>query len=116
MRIARGVGRCAFKGAALIGAFVIIIAAWWWDASLLTAAADQNLQLIKTVTSALPFDWESTAEGALRIFGADRALLVIEGVAIAKVAMLGIASRSWGSRVLASAGTDCVPLSFFIML
>jgi hypothetical protein len=91
MLIAREAGRCAFKGAALIGAFVIIIAAWWWDASLLTAAADQNLQLIKTVTGALPFDWGSKAESALRIFGADRALLLIEGVAIAKAAMLGIA-------------------------
>jgi len=41
----------AFKGAALVGAFAIIVAAWWWDASLLTAAADENLQLIKVVTS-----------------------------------------------------------------
>jgi hypothetical protein len=39
----------------------------------------------------LPFDWGSKAESALRIFGADRALLLIEGVAIAKVVMLGIA-------------------------
>jgi hypothetical protein len=89
--IGRAVGRGAFKGAALIGAFVIIIAAWWWDASLLTAAADENLRLIKTVTGALPFNWGSKAESALRLFGADRALLLIEGVAIAKVAMLGIA-------------------------
>jgi hypothetical protein len=39
----------------------------------------------------LPFDWGSRVESALRIFGADRALLLIEGVAIAKVVMLGIA-------------------------
>jgi hypothetical protein len=39
----------------------------------------------------LPFDWGSKAESALRIFGADRALLLIEGVAIAKVVMLGFA-------------------------
>jgi hypothetical protein len=84
-------GRGAFKGAALIGAFAIIVAAWWWDASLLTAAADENLQLIKTVTGALPFDWGSKAESALRIFGADRALLLVEGVVIAKLVMLGIA-------------------------
>jgi hypothetical protein len=45
----------------------------------------------QTVTGALPFDWGSKAESALRIFGADRALLLIEGVAAAKVAMLGIA-------------------------
>jgi hypothetical protein len=70
--IGRTAGRGAFKGAALIGAFAIIVAAWWWDASLLTAAADANLQLIKIVTSKLPFDWGSKVESALRIFGADR--------------------------------------------
>jgi hypothetical protein len=53
-------------------------------------AADANLQLIKIVTSKLPFDWGSKVESVLRIFGADRALLLIEGVAIAKV-MLGFA-------------------------
>src|SRR4051794_16095303 len=89
--VGRAAGRGAFKGAALIGAFAIIVAAWWWDASLLTAAADGNLQLIKIVTSKLPFDWGSRVESALRIFGADRALLLIEGVAIAKVVMLGFA-------------------------
>jgi hypothetical protein len=89
--IGRAAGRGAFKGAALVGGFAIIVAAWWWDASLLTAAADANLQLIKIVTSKLPFDWGSKVEGALRIFGADRALLLIEGVAIAKVVMLGFA-------------------------
>jgi hypothetical protein len=89
--IGRAAGRGAFKGAALIGAFAIIVATWWWDASLLTAAADANLQLIKIVTSKLPFDWGSKVESALRIFGADRALLLIEGVAIAKVVMLGFA-------------------------
>jgi hypothetical protein len=89
--IVRAVRRGAFKGAALIGAFVVILAAWWWDASLLTVAADKNLELIKMVTGALPFDWGSKAESALRIFGADRALLLIESVAIAKVVMLSVA-------------------------
>jgi hypothetical protein len=90
--IGRAAGRGAFKAAALVGAFAIIVATWWWDASLLTsAAADANLQLIKIVTSKLPFDWGSKVESGLRIFGADRALLLIEGVAIAKVAMLGFA-------------------------
>jgi len=89
--VARGVRRGAFKGAALVGGFVIIIAAWWWDASLLTAVADGNLRLIKTVTGALPFDWGSKAESAARLFGADRALLLVEGVTIAKGILLGIA-------------------------
>ena len=89
--IGRAAGRGAFKGAALIGAFAIIVAAWWWDASLLTAAADGNLQLLKIVTNKLPFDWGSKVDSALRIFGADRALLLIEGVAVAKVVMLGFA-------------------------
>ncbi|HVH80572.1 MAG TPA: hypothetical protein VM782_14345, partial [Stellaceae bacterium] len=71
--------------------FVIIVAAWWWDASVITAAADENLRLIKIVTGALPFDWGAKAESALRIFGADRALLLVEGVAIAKLVMLGVA-------------------------
>ena len=91
MLVGRGVGRGAFKGAALISAFAIIVTAWWWDASLLTAAADGNLQLIKIVTSKLPFDWGSKVESALRIFGADRALLLIEGIALAKFVMLGFA-------------------------
>ena len=91
MLVGKAAGRGAFKGAALVGAFVIIAAAWWWDASLLTAAADENLQLIKTITRVLPFDWGSKVESALRIFGADRALLLIEGVVIAKVIMLSIA-------------------------
>src|SRR5215472_1767983 len=80
MLVGKAAGRGAFKGAALIGAFVIIVAAWWWDASLLTAAADENLQLIKTITGVLPFDWGSKVESALRIFGADRALLDVQDV------------------------------------
>ena len=91
MLVGKAAGRGAFKGAALVGAFVIIVAAWWWDASLLTSAADENLQLIKTITGVLPFDWGSKVESALRIFGADRALLLIEGVAVAKLIMLAIA-------------------------
>src|ERR1700686_2564696 len=91
MLVGKAAGRGAFKGAALVGAFLIIVAAWWWDASVLTAAADENLQLIKTVSGVLPFDWGSKVESGLRIFGADRALLLIEGIAIAKVVMLGIA-------------------------
>jgi hypothetical protein len=88
--VGRAASLGAFKSAALVGAFAIIVAAWWWDASLLTAAADENLQLIKTVTGSLPLDWGSKVESALRIFGADRALLLIESVAIAKAIMLGI--------------------------
>ena len=89
--ITKWTGRGAFKGAALVGAFLIIVAAWWWDASLLTTAADKNLLIIKTVTRSLPFDWGSKIESALRIFGADRALLLIESIALAKLIMLGIA-------------------------
>ena len=89
--VGRAAGSGAFKGAALVGGFAVIAAAWWLDASLLTAAADENLQLIKIVTGLLPFDWGSKAESALRIFGADRALLLVEAVAIAKLVMLGIA-------------------------
>jgi hypothetical protein len=91
MFVARAAGHGTFKGAALVGAFMLIIAIWWWDASLLTAAADENLQLIKAATHTLPFDWGSKVESALRIFGADRALLLTEGVAVAKLIMLAVA-------------------------
>jgi hypothetical protein len=89
--IATLVGQGAFRAAALVGAFVLIITLWLWDASLLTTAADANLQLIKAVTRLLPLDWASRVESALRIFGADRALLLVEGVALAKLIMLGVA-------------------------
>jgi hypothetical protein len=89
--LANWAGRGLFKAAALAGAFVLIVAAWLWDASLLTTAADENLRLIKGVTQQLPPDWASKTESALRIFGADRALLLVEGVALAKLLMLGIA-------------------------
>ena len=89
--IARWVGRGTFKAAALVGAFLLIVAAWLWDASLLTQAADENLRLIKAITRLLPLDWSSKVESALRIFGADRALLLVEGVALAKLIMLAVA-------------------------
>ena len=83
--------RGTFKAAALAGAFVLIAGLWLWDASVLTAAADQNLRLIKAVTQFLPADWPSRTESALRIFGADRALLLVEGIAVAKLVMLSLA-------------------------
>ena len=89
--LAKWAGRGAFKAAALVGAFVLIVAAWLWDASLLTAAADENLRLIKEVAGLLPADWASKVESALRIFGADRALLLVEGIAVAKLLMLAAA-------------------------
>ena len=88
--LARWAGRGAFKATALVLAFIIIVALWLWNASLLTTAADQNLGIIKTLTQLLPPDWASKAESALRIF-ADRALLLVEGIAIAKLIMLAIA-------------------------
>jgi hypothetical protein len=89
--LARWAGRGAFKATALVFAFVIIVALWLWNASLLTTAADENLCIIKTLTHLLPSDWANRAESALRIFGADRALLLVEGIAIAKIIMLAAA-------------------------
>ena len=89
--LARWAGRGAFKATALVFAFVIIVALWLWNASLLTTAADENLRIIKTLTHLLPSDWASKAESAFRIFGADRALLLVEGIAIAKLIMLAVA-------------------------
>jgi hypothetical protein len=56
LTIARWIGRGTFKAAALVGAFVLIVFLWLWDASILTRAADQNLQLIKAATRVLPPD------------------------------------------------------------
>ena len=89
--LATWAGRWTFKAAALVGAFVLIVGTWLWDASLLTKAADENLVLLKQVTRLLPRDWSSKVESALRIFGADRALLLVEAVAVAKLLMLGVA-------------------------
>ena len=83
--------RGVFKALALVGAFILIIGLWLWDASLLTKAADGNLRLIREITRLLPPDWASKSESALRMFGADRALLLIEGVALAKLLMLAAA-------------------------
>jgi hypothetical protein len=91
IRAGRAARLGTFKAAALVGGFAIIVVIWWWDAALLTAAADGNLYLLKTVTGTLPGDWASKLESALRILGADRALLLIEGVTIAKALLLGIA-------------------------
>ena len=91
MLMATLVARGLFKGAALVGAFVLIIVLWLWDASVLTLAADENLRLVKAVTSLLPLDWANKVESALRMFGADRALLLTEGMALAKMIMLGLA-------------------------
>jgi hypothetical protein len=45
MLIGRAADRGAFKGAALIGAFLIIIAAWWWDAALTAKDAKSRSDL-----------------------------------------------------------------------
>jgi hypothetical protein len=89
--IASVVSRGAFKTAALLGALVLIVALWYWDASLLTAAADENLRFLKAATKLLPLDWARKIEIALRIFGADRALLLIEAAAGVKLMMLSVA-------------------------
>jgi len=91
MLVGSMIGRGVFKAVALVSAFVLIIAVWFWDASLITMAADENLRVIKTITGVLPTDWASKIESALRIFGADRALLLIEGVAVAKLILLAFA-------------------------
>ena len=90
MLVGRGVGRGAFKGAALIGAFAIIVAIWWWNAFLLTAAADQNLQLIKIITGALPFDWGRKVEMRCAFSVPIAPFLLVEAIAIAKILMLAI--------------------------
>ncbi|MGD9617863.1 MAG: hypothetical protein AB7H90_22090 [Alphaproteobacteria bacterium] len=84
----RWAGLGIFKGAALVAAFALIVAVWFWDAALLTETADYNLWMIKTATGLLPGDWPSRVESALRMFGADRALLLTEAVLLAKMVMV----------------------------
>src|SRR3954454_14047630 len=72
------VARLLFKGTALVGGLVLIAAVWFWDASLLTKTADETLLLCGEAASLSPADWASKAESALRISGADRALLLTE--------------------------------------
>jgi hypothetical protein len=87
-RAAIWAGHGLFKGTALVAAFALIVAIWFWDAPLLTETADYNLWLIKTATGILPGGWPSKVESALRIFGADRALLLTEAVLLAKLVMV----------------------------
>ena len=92
------IGRLAFKGTAIVGALVLIAALWLWDASLLTSAADENLRLVRAATRLLPPDWASKTESALRLFGADRALLLTEAIAAAKLILLALGAplrRRW---------------------
>jgi hypothetical protein len=84
----RWAGLGIFKGAALVAAFTLIVAVWFWDAALLTEAADYNLLAIKRVTGLLPRDWASRVESGLRMFGADRALLLTEAVLLAKLMLI----------------------------
>lgn len=91
MAIASIISGGGFKTAALLGAFMLIGALWYSDASLLTAAADENLRLLQAGTELLPLHWASKAESALQIFGADRALLLIEAAMAVKLMMLSVA-------------------------
>ena len=87
-RAAIWAGRGIFKGTALVAAFALIVAIWFQDAALLTETADYNLWMIKIATGLLPGDWPGRVESALRMFGADRALLVSEAVLLAKLVMV----------------------------
>ena len=87
-RAAIWAGRGIFKGTALIAAFALIVAIWFEDAALLTETADYNLWMIKIATGLLPGDWPGRVESALRMFGADRALLLSEAVLLAKLVMV----------------------------
>ena len=87
-RAAIWAGRGIFKGTALVAAFALIVAIWFQDAALLTETADYNLWMIKIATGLLPGDWPGRVESALRMFGADRALLLTEAVLLAKLVMI----------------------------
>lgn len=87
-RAAIWAGHGLFKGTALVAAFALIVVVWFWDAALLTETADGNLWMIKAATGILPGDWPNKVESALRVFGADRALLLTEAVLLAKLVLV----------------------------
>ena len=85
------ISRGAAKITALLGGVGLITMLWYWDASLLTVAADENLRVLNVVIKLLSLDWASKVENALRTFGADGALVLIEAVAATKLIMFSIA-------------------------
>src|SRR5260370_25342836 len=85
--LARLLERGAFSGVAIVGAFVLIAVTWLWDASILTAAADENLRLLRAATHILPHGWGSKLESTLRLLAADRALLLTESIVGVKAVM-----------------------------
>ena len=102
-RAAIWAGRGIFKGTALVAAFALIVAIWFQDAALLTETADYNLWMIKIATGLLPGDWPGRVESALRMFGADRALLLTEAVLLAKLVMVA------AGYPFVLAGRGCAP-------
>lgn len=79
-----------FKSTAFLGAVALVATVWVYDASILVAGSDWNLAAIKLVAAQLPEGYGSKGEAALRLFGADRAFLLMEVMAAVKLLMLGI--------------------------
>jgi hypothetical protein len=85
------ISRGAVQTAALVGGFGLIMALWYWDATLMIRAADENARLLKAGIELVSLEWASKVDSALRSFGADRAMLFIEAVAMVKLIMVLLA-------------------------
>jgi len=80
----------AFKSLAFLIAVIAIALIWMADASILVKGEDINLIGIKAVAAILPVGYGSKTEAALRLFGADKAFLFTEVVALVKLIMLAL--------------------------
>jgi hypothetical protein len=79
-----------FKGTALIGGLALIVFIWTINADILVSAEDTNLRLIKFGAHLLPTGWDSKTEAALRLWGADKAFVLIEAGVAVKLFLLAL--------------------------
>ncbi len=88
--LTRILGAGAFRGFAFLLSVALVAAIWTYDADLLVRGEDLNLALIKWAAGLLPSGYGSKTEAALRLFGADKAFLFTEVVALVKLIMLAL--------------------------
>ena len=88
--IARLFGVGLFKGFAFVAAIALIVVIWIYNSQLLVFAEDANLGAIRFAANHMPQGYGSKMESALRLFGADKAFLFTEVVALVKLSLLAL--------------------------
>lgn len=83
-------GRGLIQVLAFVSALTLVVMVWTYDASLLVTGSDWNLAAIKYVSKFLPQGYGSKFESALRLFGADKAFMLMEVVLLCKLVLLGV--------------------------